>query len=47
LCKVGNPACDRYKACDIETFNFDRYGELEKCMNHEKYKKEKGRVKQI
>ncbi|WP_318526126.1 hypothetical protein [Sedimentibacter sp.] len=47
LCKVGNPACDRYKTCEIEEFEHEQFDDIKGCMKHRKYKKEHGVVKQI
>jgi len=47
LCKVGNPACDRHKTCEILEFEHDKYKDLKGCMNERKYKKVNGKVKQI
>jgi len=47
LCKVGNPACDRFKTCELEEFEHDKFNGLEECMKARKYKKEHGVIKQI
>jgi len=47
LCKVGNPACDRFKGCETEEFEHDEYKGIEECMRARKYKKQGGVIKQI
>ena len=45
-CYIKNPQCDRYKECEELEFNLDIYGGIHECMNHRKYKKERGVIKQ-
>jgi hypothetical protein len=37
ICKVGNPACDRYENCITEKFKLNRYEGIKECFrNNEK-----------
>lgn len=48
ICKVGNPACDRYKNCETLPFELKQYDDIKGCMNNRKYKRTKGgAVKQV
>lgn len=47
LCKVGNPACDRFKKCEEEEFEHKQFLKIKDCMKHDKYVREKGKLKQI
>lgn len=47
ICKVGNPACDRYKSCEILQFEHNKYSDIKKCMQHDKYKRVNGKIKQL
>ncbi|WP_050607251.1 hypothetical protein [Clostridium niameyense] len=46
-CLVGNPACDRYKKCEVLEFKFNPYKDITKCMNHESYKRIRGKIQQL
>lgn len=46
LCKVGNPACDRYPNCEEETFrNIDEENMKKLMQEHDKYKRVNGRIR--
>lgn len=38
LCKIGNPACDRFNTCETEEFEHKQYEDITKCMQHVKSK---------
>lgn len=46
LCKVGNPACDRYKSCEVNEFELQQYKDIKKCMEHSSYKRIKKAIRQ-
>jgi hypothetical protein len=39
ICKVGNPACDRYKTCDIEKFKLMSYEDIQECFKNSEKKR--------
>lgn len=39
LCKVGNPACDRYKTCSINRFKMNKYEGIKECFKNSEKKK--------
>jgi hypothetical protein len=45
-CLFGNPACDRYKKCEVLELKLNTYGDIDKCMNHRSYKRIKGALRQ-
>lgn len=47
LCKVGNPACDRYNTCEVEEFEHEQFNGIKECMKHNKYKRVNRKIKQI
>ncbi|WP_373899293.1 hypothetical protein ACER0A_002145 [Haloimpatiens sp. FM7315] len=32
-CLFGNPACDRYRKCEVLELTLEPYADIEKCMN--------------
>lgn len=48
ICKVDNPACDRYKSCEELDVEIRQYDNIKGCMNNRKYKRAKGGgIKQV
>jgi len=34
ICKVGNPACDRYRNCDKDKIKLNRYEGIKECFKN-------------
>lgn len=45
-CLQGNPACDRYKTCEVLELTLDPYEGTKECMKERSYKRCNGAVKQ-
>ena len=39
ICKVGNPACDRYKTCDIDKFKSNKFEGIKECFKNSEKRK--------
>lgn len=46
-CLFGNPACDRYKKCEVLELILEPYTDIEKCMKHRSYKRIRGKIQQL
>lgn len=46
-CYVKNPLCNEYRNCEEIDVKFDKYDDINECMRHRKYKKERRVIKQI
>jgi len=39
ICKVGNPACDRYESCEKEKAKINKYEGLKECFKNSEKRK--------
>jgi hypothetical protein len=46
-CLVSNPACDRFKTCEVLELTHDPYEGIKTCMKESSYKKVHGALRQV
>lgn len=45
-CLYGNPACDRYKTCEVLELTLNPYNDVKECMKERSYKRIGGALRQ-